>query len=199
MTSSLLRVVVDDFDVPHLLYLLALPLRAGTSLSSQESCTRRLFLCQHASTRARSRGSLARPYMLLLISLSRFTCPSRGPWPPSAARVLQAPPPCRGSDPSGKRLELWQTAYFCRAEPGIQLVSGPLSDHLHERLCQAVSGLCTGAGLSDQRQFLLLGLVQLLWLTHKQPGGTLCREVFQWCGRSQDPLTPLSFRRGRRP
>src|SRR6266487_6128091 len=80
MTSSLLRVVVDDFDVPHLLYLLALPLRAGTSLSSQESCTRRLFLCQHASTRARSRGSLARPYMLLLISLSRFTCPSRGPW-----------------------------------------------------------------------------------------------------------------------
>src|SRR6266487_124019 len=179
MTSSLLRVVVDDFDVPHLLYLLALPLRAGTSLSSQESCTRRLFLCQHASTRARSRGSLARPYMLLLISLSRFTCPSRGPWPPSAARVLQAPPLCRGSDATGYRFQLWQVARFYRTEPALQLLPRLLPDPLHERLCQPVSGLCAWAGLPDQRYFFTVYLVQLLWLTDKQPGSTPCREVFQ--------------------
>jgi len=59
MTSSLLRVVVDDFDVPHLLYLLALPLRAGTSLSSQESCTSRLFLGhrEHTGSQQRKLGT----------------------------------------------------------------------------------------------------------------------------------------------
>src|SRR6266542_3783270 len=84
-------------DSPIMLFLFPHLLcggRAGTSLSSQESCASWLFLGQHASTRARSRGSLARPYMLRLMSLSRFTCPSRGPWPPSAARVLQPPLPC---------------------------------------------------------------------------------------------------------
>src|SRR5258708_11296753 len=52
----------------------------------------------------------------------------------------------------GKRLQLWQMARFCLAEPSIQLVSSLLSDHLHERLCQAVSRLCTGTGLPDQCQ-----------------------------------------------
>src|SRR5260370_29534755 len=74
------------------------------------------------------------------------------------------------SDAFGKRLELGQTARLCRAEPGIQLVSGPLSDHLHERLCQAVSGLCTGTGLSYPRPFTVLSLVPLPLFAPKTPG-----------------------------
>jgi hypothetical protein len=77
----------------------------------------------------------------------------------------------------GKRLELGQVARFSLAQPGIQVVPGLLADHLHEGLCQAVSGLGSGTGLSDQGQFLALGLIQLLWLAHKQPGGSLRREV----------------------
>jgi len=45
-------------------------------------------------------------------------------------------------DATGYRLELWQVARFCLVQPGIQVVSSLLADHLHKRLCQPVSGLC---------------------------------------------------------
>src|SRR5260370_37020759 len=38
-----------------------------------------LFFGEERSTRCRKRCSLALPYMLLFMSFSRFTCPSRGP------------------------------------------------------------------------------------------------------------------------
>src|SRR2546428_466339 len=38
-----------------------------------------LFFGEERSTRCRKRRSLALPYMLLFMSFSRFTCPSRGP------------------------------------------------------------------------------------------------------------------------
>src|SRR5258708_32870316 len=84
MTSSapaLLRFVVDGFDVPHLLvlfpHLLSAPRQAHHYPASRAA--RAGAFSATCSTRARSRGSLARPYMLRLINLSRFTCPSTGP------------------------------------------------------------------------------------------------------------------------
>src|SRR6266566_8997777 len=65
-------------------------------------------------------------------------------------------------DTFGKRLELWQHTLFYQAEPSIQLLSCTLSDHLHESLCQTVSGLCAWTGLSHECQFFLLCLVQLI-------------------------------------
>src|ERR1700693_3666662 len=89
MTSSsscLLWVVVDDFDVPHLLVLfpLLLKLLAPAPCVTAHHYPARMAAREGSfsatcSTRARSRGSLARPYMLRLMSLSRFTWPSRGP------------------------------------------------------------------------------------------------------------------------
>src|SRR6266487_5855506 len=47
------------FPFPHLLDLLAPPLRAGASLSNQESCTSRLFLghMKHTSPQQRELGT----------------------------------------------------------------------------------------------------------------------------------------------
>src|SRR5260370_12198283 len=94
----------------------------------------------------------------------------------------------------GKRLELWQRALFYRAEPGLQLVSRMLSDHVHERLCQAVSSLRAWTGLSNQRQFFLLCLIQIIQLTYKQPRGPLCREVLQRYSRLGTASPPSPFR-----
>jgi hypothetical protein len=56
--------------------------------------------------------------------------------------------------------------------------------------------LLLSTGLSDQGQFIVLCLVQLIWLTYEEPSGTLCREVFQWCRLRQDTLRPLWLRWG---
>jgi hypothetical protein len=100
-------------------------------------------------------------------------------------------------DPFGKRLQLGQVARCYLTQPGVQLLSCLLPDHVQERLCQPVSSLCAWTGLPDQRQFFLLPLVQLLWLTHKQPGDSLCREVFQRCRRPRDALALSRSRWGR--
>src|SRR6266700_2472047 len=117
-SSSLLRFVVDDFDIPICFFCSCICSTFLRLLSVQREAhcyPARMVapegsLWATCSTRARSRGSLARPYMLLLMSLSRFTC-------------------------------AW-------------------------------------TGLPDERQFFLLSLVQLIGLTHKQPGGTPGLEVF---------------------
>src|SRR6266487_2526584 len=119
-SSSLLRFVVDDFDIPICFFCSCICSTFLRLLSVQREAhcyPARMVapegsLWATCSTRARSRGSLARPYMLLLMSLSRFTCPSRGPWPPSAARVLQAPQPCLVGS-------LWQTT-STRARGSVQ-------------------------------------------------------------------------------
>src|SRR5215472_16480269 len=66
------------------------------------------------------------------------------------------------SDASGKGLEFRQVARFYLAELRVQLRSLTLLHHLHERLCQVVSGFGTWTGLSDQRQLRLLPLVERL-------------------------------------
>src|SRR5438876_12407855 len=80
-SSSLIRFVVDGFDVlnrlvlfPHLLSARCQGHHYPASRAAREGS-----FSATCSTRARSRGSLARPYMLLFRSFSRFTCPSTGP------------------------------------------------------------------------------------------------------------------------
>ncbi len=73
-------------------------------------------------------------------------------------------------DSFGKRLQLWQGALFYRAEPDLQLLSCMLSHHLHKRLCQPVSGFCTRTSLSDESQFALLCLIQIIGVMHEQKG-----------------------------
>src|SRR6266496_4618175 len=114
--------------------------RAGTSLSSQESCMSRLFLghIEHTGSQQRKLGttihaplneleSVHMPFKRTLAPRQRQSCKHR-------SLVLL--------DAFGKRLQLGQVARFYRTEPGIQLLSCLLSDHLHERLCPAVSGFC---------------------------------------------------------
>src|SRR6266700_6206665 len=135
-SSSLLRFVVDSSDVPAP----ALRATSGAFLSSQQSCARRLLLghMQHTCSQQRELGAaIHAPFQ----ELQPVHMPFERPLVPGQCQACQH----RSLvllDAFSKRLELWQTARFCRAEPGIQLVSGPLSDHLHEGLCQAVSGLC---------------------------------------------------------
>src|SRR6266516_7235675 len=52
-----------------------------------------LFFGEERSTRCRKRRSLALPYMLLLMSFSRFTWPSRGPLL-HGRLILQGQPLC---------------------------------------------------------------------------------------------------------
>src|SRR5713226_2933000 len=176
-SSSFLRFVVGGFDVPPLVFsspplldLLAPPRRAtwGVSTSSTQVCARRLLL-SHLKHTCSEQSELGTTIHASFQELEPIDMPFERPLAPGQRQACQH---CSFVllDAFGKRLELWQTARLCRTEPGIQLVPGPLSDHLHERLCQVVSGLCTGTGLSDQRQFIVLCLVQLLWLTHKQKG-----------------------------
>src|SRR6266516_4615951 len=116
-SSSLLRFVVDSTS--HVCFSLHTPARPSCTCSPRGHTTiqpgwlREQALSRpHEAHALASRGSLARPYMLLLMSLSRFTCPSRGPWPPSAASVLQAPQPCLVGS-------LWQTT-STRARGSVQ-------------------------------------------------------------------------------
>src|SRR5258708_24083851 len=152
MTSSLssfLRFGVGGFDVPPLvfsppplLHLLAPPRRAtwGVSTSSTQVCARRLLL-SHLKHTCWEQRELATTIHASFQELEPIDMPFERPLAPGQRQACQH---CSFVllDATGYRLELWQTARLCRTEPGIQLVPGPLSDHLHERLCQAVSGLC---------------------------------------------------------
>src|SRR5260370_12860343 len=190
-SSSLLQFVVDGFDIPAP----ALRATSGASLSSQQSCARRLLLghMQHTCSEQRELGAA-------IHALFQELEPVHMPFDwTSTPRQCQS---CQHRrfvllDPFGKRLQLGQGARCYLAEPRVQLLSRLLPDHVHESLCQTVSGLCAWTGLPDQRPVALLPLVQLLWVIHKQPGGPLCREVFQWWLRPKDALALLRFRWGR--
>jgi hypothetical protein len=113
----------------------------------------------------------------LRMSLSRFTCTCEGTLAP---RQCQS---CKHRslvvlDATGYRLQLGQVARFSRTQPAVQLLSRLLPDHLHDPLCQSVSGRCAWTSLPDQCQFRLLPLVQLLWLTHKQKGWHAAQRSF---------------------
>src|SRR5450755_447123 len=145
------------FPFALLLDLLAPALRAGTPLSSQDGCASRLFLghVKHTNPQQREFGATIHapfnelkpvhmPFEGTLAPRQRQSCKHR--------RLVLL-------DASGKRLQLGQVALFHRTEPGIQRLSCMLSDHLHEPLCQAVSGLCAWTGLPDSHQFFTAHLV----------------------------------------
>src|SRR6266487_4859368 len=102
------------FPFPHLLDLLAPPLRAGASLSNQESCTSRLFLghMKNTSPQQRELGTtihapfnelepIHMPFERTLAPRQRESCKHR--------RLVLL-------DASGKRLQLGQVTRFYRTE-----------------------------------------------------------------------------------
>src|SRR6266487_4295902 len=134
---------------PCVTFLHLLCERAGTSLSSQESCMSRLFLghIEHTGSQQRKLGttihaplneleSVHMPFKRALAPRQRESCKHR-------SLVLL--------DPFGKRLQLGHVAPFSRSEPALQVLPRMLSDHLHEPLCQPISGLGTWTSLPDER------------------------------------------------
>jgi hypothetical protein len=70
-------------------------------------------------------------------------------------------------------------------KPVLQRLAGSFSQHVHEGRDHLVSQFRPWAGFSDQTQFLLLLLIQVVELAQKEPGRRFGREVLQRGGLIQ--------------
>src|SRR6266487_5506022 len=135
---------------PCVTFLHLLCERAGTSLSSQESCTSRLFLGHREHTGSQQRKLGTTIHAPLNDAAVGSHALQEGP---GRHRQRES---CKHRslvllDPFGKRLQLGHVAPFSRSEPALQVLPRMLSDHLHEPLCQPISCLGTWTSLPDER------------------------------------------------
>ena len=54
-----------------------------------------------------------------------------------------------------------------------------VANHLHEILDQLIRALSRGTRLANGCQFFPFGLIQLLWIAHKQPDRLVCVKILQ--------------------